>query len=371
MRKATQSHEKAMKLAEEADLAQVAQDLISAKRLFAEAFRLERDAALQFLKKIEVEPTRSVLFRSAASLAIEAGEYIEAERMICHGLAAEPPIDTRIELRQLYEQMHFRLFLNDAGLQLAEGQVVVTLWGPQIAPGFAACREVVRRLQKSERLIYRTAERKSGLPYKDSDEPPDEIRRNFKVYASLPEAASYAIVLRVAEAQRQLTFPFSIDAAGVVSELLDCMELYNSERGVELRQHIGDMAYLRNFLGLARGLYPSTPDVAYVGFAGVTGRREPKVIELREPPKLDIRTEQEIPADAEATPRQIKGFLYAARSTARIRRIELRDERGGSHEIDVPEGMMADVVRPHFESMVTVEVLEFPDNRMQLTGVSA
>ena len=52
-----------------------------------------------------MEPTRSILFRSAASLAISCEEYVAAEQMICDGLAGSPPPDIRRELRSLYEQI--------------------------------------------------------------------------------------------------------------------------------------------------------------------------------------------------------------------------------------------------------------------------
>ena len=325
-----------------------------------------------FLRKYDHEPTRSVLFRSAASLAIDCKEYLEAERLIGEGLAGNPPPDIRIELRELYEQSHFQLFLHDSGLELNEGQIIVTMWGDQIAPGFASCREVIKRLTKTETLIYRTAERKIGLKYNDSTGPTDETRRRFKVYASIPMAASYAIVLRVAETERQLALPFSVDASDVVSELIECMALYNQSEDEKLQTRIQDEPYLRNFLGLARELYPSTPDVSHVGFAGKTADGNTKIIELANRPSISIKKVKNIVCEEDDVGEAMKihGILNFAKSAARTRRIEVQDDNGHRHAVDVPEGMMADVVRPYFEARVVVDVIRYDNGVMRLLGVN-
>ncbi|HEX5271222.1 MAG TPA: hypothetical protein VFW33_12065, partial [Gemmataceae bacterium] len=54
-----------------------------------------------------LEPTRSVLHRSAASLALECGEYREAERLIATALAGSPPETIAEELRDLLHRVYF------------------------------------------------------------------------------------------------------------------------------------------------------------------------------------------------------------------------------------------------------------------------
>jgi hypothetical protein len=48
-----------------------------------------------------LEPTHSVLHRSAAVLALECSELREAERLIGRALAGNPPVDIANELRDL------------------------------------------------------------------------------------------------------------------------------------------------------------------------------------------------------------------------------------------------------------------------------
>jgi hypothetical protein len=51
--------------------------------------------------QLDFEPTRSVLHRSAASLAVECCQLREAERLIGRALAGNPPPDIADELRDL------------------------------------------------------------------------------------------------------------------------------------------------------------------------------------------------------------------------------------------------------------------------------
>ena len=68
---------------------------------FTEAFRLEKQAAEAIIPYVDVEPTRSVLLRSAASLALECQRDEEAERLACLGLSGKPPAEIKAELRDV------------------------------------------------------------------------------------------------------------------------------------------------------------------------------------------------------------------------------------------------------------------------------
>lgn len=359
-----------MAIAEHADVAKAANDPMTARRLYFQAFELERSAALQFLRKPEVEPTRAVLFRSAASLALDCGEFREAERMICHALATEPPLDLRAELRQLYEQMHFRIFLQDSGLTLIEQQIVVSLWGAGVDSNFVPLREVVDRLKRAERLIHRTAERKSGLPFTEDVDAPRAIRERFPIYQRMPMAASYAVVLQVGQSDRQLALPFDVDAAEIVSEVVDCISFYNREDVSALREHIEDPAYLRNFVSIIKRMYPRTPGVSGVAIAGMTSQGEMKVVELLKPPHIPIEKPVPVQEDAgEGGLVQIAGRLFSAQATTRVHRVGIEADAGEKHFINVPEGLLADVVRPYFDTHVVVDVTRIKDGTLYLHDV--
>jgi hypothetical protein len=86
------------------DLAQKARrqgDTVAMRRSFAQAFLLEKQAAEAMVPYLDVEPTRSILLRSAASLALECKRDEEAERLACLGLSGKPPAEIRAELRDV------------------------------------------------------------------------------------------------------------------------------------------------------------------------------------------------------------------------------------------------------------------------------
>jgi len=101
-------HEEAMNLAEEVYLAQRKKDTETAEKWAKEAFELEKKAAMLLVNDYKLEPTRSVLFKGAACLAINAKLYREAERMIGFALSGNPPLEISEELRNLLLEIHTR-----------------------------------------------------------------------------------------------------------------------------------------------------------------------------------------------------------------------------------------------------------------------
>lgn len=108
-------HHKAMEWADEGQLCLYRGDHSSARQAFRKAMELEREAACA---AGDTEPDRSVLFRSAGSLALNCDELRTAEQLLAHGLAGEPPEEIAEEIRDLLEQVHFRRHRDLRGLTL-------------------------------------------------------------------------------------------------------------------------------------------------------------------------------------------------------------------------------------------------------------
>lgn len=101
MNKVREWHDQAMQLVDEAFAARRAGDESIAKQKFQQAYALETQAALAVANELTNEPTRSVLLRSAATLALDCDEVREAERLVAMALAGNPPPDIADELRDL------------------------------------------------------------------------------------------------------------------------------------------------------------------------------------------------------------------------------------------------------------------------------
>ena len=74
---------------------------------------LEKEAAAADLMADEdIEPTRSVLHRSAATLAWRCEQYDEAKRLIYRGLEGNPPNEIARELSDLLDKVEAALAQN-------------------------------------------------------------------------------------------------------------------------------------------------------------------------------------------------------------------------------------------------------------------
>ena len=103
-------HNKAMELADAGFYANRKGNESEVKRFYQEAFQYEKAAAMLLVNDYKMEPTRSVLFRSAASLilnypTINAAEFRAAEKMVSFGLTGNPPVEIAEELRQVLIQI--------------------------------------------------------------------------------------------------------------------------------------------------------------------------------------------------------------------------------------------------------------------------
>ena len=103
-------HQEAMDLAESALTTKLRGDLAQADQLLRQAFEKEAEAAALIAHDLNAEPTRSVLHRSAASLAIDCGEFRAAERLIMTALTGNPPQETAEELKDLFIQINLPLY---------------------------------------------------------------------------------------------------------------------------------------------------------------------------------------------------------------------------------------------------------------------
>ena len=95
-------HNEAMDLALKGDNATRAE----AQSLYSRAFEKEREAALLADSMQNPEPGPSILFRSAASLAIQCGRLREGEQLIARALSGSPTESAVMELRQMLHDIY-------------------------------------------------------------------------------------------------------------------------------------------------------------------------------------------------------------------------------------------------------------------------
>jgi hypothetical protein len=101
-----QIHKEAMAKYKLANAALANHDLVGYRNMLEDAYILEKRAAQLLTDDYESEPTRSVLFRSAASMAIEAGAYSDAIDLLKTALNGNVYDEIKEEVFELLETIN-------------------------------------------------------------------------------------------------------------------------------------------------------------------------------------------------------------------------------------------------------------------------
>ena len=310
-------------------------------------------AASSFRHDLAAEPSRSILLRSAASLALDCREHREAERLIAIALSGDPPLEIGDELRDLLENVYFSRHIALHGLVLDPLSFQMSMAGGAVGFGVMESGQFLRRAESLERLIIRTAERLRGLPFRETGPTKGELD-DFKVYYSTARAASFAITVRLSRPERQLRLDFSgnIEPAAIVDDVLACIDDFSGGHTRQLRERIIDDTYFNNFTALAKKLAPDGKRIRTVGFTATRGDVQ-RVVALTTPP-----------------PGVWEPEVNDARSVEFVGRIRAADETSKTHDhpflcvesddgktsprIRVVKGLLQDIVRPYWGELVRV-----------------
>jgi hypothetical protein len=109
MSKVQEFHEQAMMLSDQAMVARHHGEKERAIALSYQAFEYESQAAALIPNEKASEPTRSILYCSAASLAYDAKKLWEAQQLIVEGLSGYPSPHIKQALKSLSEKIQAEL----------------------------------------------------------------------------------------------------------------------------------------------------------------------------------------------------------------------------------------------------------------------
>ena len=346
-------HDQAMEVAFFADLERRKGNEEHAAKLFEQALDLERQAIAAMTSP--VEPTWSILHRSAGWLALDCNQPRLAEQLACTALTGVPSPKIADELRDLWEQANFHRHLGSKGFALRNDELQLSLAGREVGGGIAEWSEVYGRLNSFSQLIYRTVERKQNRPFRERGLLPKNIRENHQMLVSAPRNGSFAVTLKFGS-PTEPSLPGILDTEAIIGEFMDLIEMLNRSRVNEIQEIIPDPAYLRNFFGLAKKIAPDGERVRQVGFTTIRSGVE-RSVELTTPAgDFPAPLTEEQLLDVEAEPIKIRGILQYADA---INRNEIRvvDDKAKRHAVVVPEGLMNDIVRPMWNSRVVIDAI--------------
>ena len=342
-------HEKAMDIAERAYVARIKGDHKLSIQLSAEAYQYEEQAARLMPIRDAPEPTRSVLYRSAASLAVNCGELREAERLIAEGLAGNPPEEIAEELRELYEEVNLQRHLELRGVSLGTNEMQVSVYGNATSSGFILMEHFMKRIILIRQLIWRTIERLYDKPYYGG--PPRRETRHHPLSISVPRPASFAISLRVGS-PKQLSLPFMrgefiLEPEEIIEEMMTCLDLFNDVKEDDLHARIKDPTYYRNFVVIAKTIAPDGYAVKQVGFTAFHNGKT-RAVSLHTPrSRIKLRADESSDKEQREIKEVVGMLLVAYARTRREPRIEIEDDQGNYYKVSVTEGM-DDIVRSYF-----------------------
>jgi hypothetical protein len=366
-------HRQAMERTDLALAARQRGEEAAALRYFNEAFQFESHAAGALVNRVDAEPTRSVLLRSAASLALDCNRILDAEKLICTALIGNAPELIAEELRDLLEQVHFKRHLELRGITLQDDEIQMSISGKGVGYGIASTESFLVRVEKTETLVYRTAERKQQRPFRERGRRDKALRDNLELYMTVPRAASFAVTFKVGKGE-QLSIPGLSPGEEIIDEVLECLSLFTRGDEEHLKQRIKEDAYYRNFVALARSIAPDGEIVKQVGFTTLR-RGQLKEVQLlskaediaSQPRFLSAETSKFLPDEG---PVEVSGILKFADSRKKDRdEIQIVDAGNVQHTILVPSGMMSDIVKPLWDTQVVVNGFQ-KGNKIVLAEIS-
>jgi hypothetical protein len=337
-------HRQAMDLADEADRARRVGDEALARNRFSQAASLESDAA----RLTSAEPSRGILYRSAAWLALEAGDARRAEVSAARGLAG-PDVhqETAAELRAVMEDARLRLSRPELPIPGQAVRLDFRISGSGVGHGDAPPEEVVNRIRLGESLLYRTAERLKRRPFRNKASPPASLRAELQPRLRVA-AGSFRITFELGGRQLEL---FD-DTAAVVSEIVAAFQAMLSEDPGELERQIPEPDYRRHFVAVAKRLGPNRDAVDKLIVTGSSTQRV-STVTLGELPQHHHSEETESDAVREV----LVGELLAADGAIKQPKIKLVPLRGGAAiQVRVDAALLEDIVRPYFGRRVRLKV---------------
>ena len=300
------------------------------------AFEKEAAAAHLMVEEEDVEPTRSVLHRSAATLAYRCEMYAEAKKIVHRALAGNPPSDIEFELNDLLGNIKLAL----SGFELSEKLLRLTLDGNDVAFGKAPATKLASRILSIEDMLRITAN--APIP----------------LYFDAVGAASFYVDLSVSR-ETQPALPGFDDFEEIVEPLIQHLDLLNRGEIETLEKTIADPKQFGDFVKAARQLAPDGDAISSVNLQAMIAGRvkaidfERNRNDLSDIPIPDVPKEREEILATDKT-RKMIGVLQRADGSEESL-CELKTDNDGTWIIEVREDIIHEVLGKYWKRRVEIE----------------
>jgi hypothetical protein len=248
-------HDQAMHMMNEAYSLKNANRNEEARQKFLDACNLELQSASYVEKLPENEPSRSMLFLGAASLAWHGEDFALAERLIGEGLSGYPPEDVKNDLRQLLDDVALSLAIRNSSAVLREEEAEMRLYGDGVGHGRIQSKSLISRVEAINQLISRTTQRRYNLPF-ESRPRKRGAYPDYQIDIAWAEAGSFGIKLRLTQKIHEPISLLQKNPAGILKDVLDNLALLNSGDTENLKKNIHDEEYYIHFIAQAKEVFP-------------------------------------------------------------------------------------------------------------------
>jgi hypothetical protein len=343
-------HQQAMELAQDALTESEQGHPASAHLLYAQALPLEIDAASQMEKIPEAEPTRSILYLSAATLAYHVGDMPLAKKLIGEALSGDPPPRVEHDLFELLENL-------DTGLQLTKNvdvldgsQLLLSIAGGVVSNGRAPYRSFVNRSRAAVNMMEGIGLLHQGHSFVGGVIP-NNRQRSLTPIISAPRPGSFQVIIELAQ-REDVPQSFLTSGEEIVDQVIAGVNLVQEEKVDDLRALLGNDDFYHYFVQNARLL---APDGRLVGRVELSSPRREAVMTKR-PQEIVIPPFVPTPREGNylVATSTLRGVLIEA-SVKSGQWVWLKPENRRPQKLWVSEAI-DDLVRNYFDLEVEVRI---------------
>ncbi len=345
-------HRKAMEYADEADILRLEGDRDQFLHFTRLALENETAAALMEDEK-DIEPTRSVLYRSAATLAYRCEMYVEAKRLIHTALGGYPPLEIEFELNDLLSKIKFAL----AGIELNEHTIQLGLEGKEVGYGTASTKEFASRITAFEELIKETVKVRN----RQERYSPKIVEKaeGYRIYQGETKAASFIVHLTLGRPRESL-LPGLVDFEQVFTLLVRNLSLIQDGDYGALETLFGSPADYGKFVKAATSFAPDGDKISSVNLQAKIENQVARLFFKRSKAELRDVPMPDIPEEAEEIQVALgniirKGVLKVADDDLESPICVLVTENREKWNIEGPEEIIESIGRSFWRSVVEVK----------------
>ncbi len=315
---------------------------------------LDKEAqAADLMVDEDVEPTRSVLHRSAATLAWRCKEYEKSKRLIYRALAGNPPPDIEFELNDLLGDVN----LAQAGIHLEENRIQVSLNGNAVGYGNASVVELGARVSCIRKMLKIAA--KFAVRHFDEFSPSKLISDSGEIplYIEGIYPGSCNVSLRLGK-PIQTVLPGFENSDEIIAPFLQNLDFFEKGNYDALEEAIVDIEDLRGFFIAAKELAPDGDRITSIKFQAKVKEKIKRVSFNRIQSELnDIQLPKlpETTIEYQTTNKDISktGVLRVANALGKTECV-LVTEDSAKWTIEGPEDILDEIVREFFKRKVEV-----------------